>query len=431
MLRSKSVMGTLIVLFVLIAFSLGIYQIYKIKGVHTLTIAAGEKGGDTYQFAETLAQIVNEAEVKIKLDLVETLEATDTAHMVQSGEADLGILQLDRESWSEIRLVVLIYPEVFHLIVRRDSGIQSPADLIGKVVATNEEIFPDILEYYSLRPDMVKVLPLSGDDALKAFVNREVDAVFRWSEPGTPRVVKLVQEGQGRLVPFDQFESMRLINAPYIVEYTLPRGLYQAGNPVVPAADLKTVGSYKALVANSKVDPAFIRTITRILFEHQNTLVTEFPLAIYLRSPTTTQMVGPSVHPGALAYYDKDKPTFFQQYAAEISVALAIAPILASVVVTIWAWIQNKQQTRAKLHIQAVQNALVRLSEARDLQSAEVVEQRLLKILAQFTKDLNEGNINSEDAQTFSLVWDKAMTTSRNRMMFATSSHPLVPPSRI
>ena len=100
----------------------------------------------------------------------------------------------------------------------------------------------------------------------------------------------------------------------------------------------------------------------------------------------------------------------------------AAAPILASIFLAAWAKVQRKYQTRAKWHIQAVQNALMRLTEARDAQNAEVVEQRLLKVLAQFTKDLNEGNVDSEDAQTFSLVWDKAITMTRDRMRYASSS---------
>ena len=429
MLRSKLALGIVIGLLILVAISLGIYQLDNLQGKHKLIIAAGEKDGDTYQFAENLANIVEEVEPTIDIELKETSESIDTAKMVQSGEAALGILQVDKESWSRIQLVALIYPEVFHLVVRRDSDIQTPADLIGKRVATNEEIFDAVLQYYGISPDALKVVSISGDEALTAFVNGEVDAVFRWSEPGTNRVKDLVQHGQGRLVPFDQFDSMRL-TIPYLAEHILPRGIYQAGNPPVPNMDLRTVGSYKALVANARVKPAFIQTITRILFEHQNTLVANFPLSVYLRSPTTTQMVGPSVHRGARAYYDKDKPTVFQQYANEISILFTAGPILASIALALWAKVQSRHQTRAKQHIQAVQNALIRLSEARDSQNVEFVEQRLLKILAQFTKDLNEGNIGSEDAQTFSLVWDKAITMTRDRMMLANSSRPLNPSLR-
>jgi hypothetical protein len=143
--------------------------------------------------------------------------------------------------------------------------------------------------------------------------------------------------------------------------------------------------------------------------------VAEFALAVYLRSPTTTQMVGPYIHRGAQMYYEKDKPTFFQRYESEISFLFSAGPILASVLFALWAKMRSKQQNRAKLHIQAVHNALVRLAESKNGQDTEVVEQRLIKILAQFTKDLNDGNINSDDAQTFSFIWDKAMAMARDR----------------
>ena len=418
MLRSKLVLGTLIGLLVLATMSFVFRQINRSYLPHKLTIAAGSPGGDSHDFAVALREILKEEKPPIELEIVPESEV-DIATMVQDHNADLGVLQLDKESYSEVRLIVLIYPELFFLVVHRDSDIRSPADLAGKVVATDEAVFEDVLKYYGIPQDKkVTWRKLDSDKAHIAFVNREVDAVFRWSEPTTDRVKRLVQEGQGRLIPFDQFESMRL-TTPYLAEYVLPPGLYQAGNPAVPAANLKTVGSYKALVANADVDPAIIQRITQAIFEHQNTLVSNFPLAVYLRSPTDTQMVGPYIHPGAQTYYDKDKPTFFQRYESEISFVFSAGPILASVLLALWAKMRSKQQNRAKLHIQAVHNALMRLSETPNGQGTDAVEQRLVKILAQFTKDLNDGNINAEDAQTFSLIWDKAITITRDRKKLA------------
>jgi TRAP-type uncharacterized transport system substrate-binding protein len=412
MLRSKSVLGALIGLLVLAAVGFVFYQLYKSYWPQRLTIAVGT---DDESFAAPLAEILEGVNPPIHLTVVKT-PSEDVPAVVQSGEADLGVIQLDEKSFSQLRVVVLIYPELFFLVVHRDSDIQSPADLVGKVVTTREELVESlkiILKYYDIS-DKVEIRTLISDDAHLAFVNGEVDAVFRWSEPNSERVKKLVQEGQGRLIPFDQFDSMRL-TTPYLAEYILPRGVSQAGNPVVPSSDLKTVGSYKALVANIKVNPTMVRTVTQAIFEHQNTLVADFPLAVYMRSPMETQMVGPYIHPGAQAYYDKDKPTFFQKYESEMSVVFSAGPILASVLLALWAKIRSRQQSRARQHIQAVHNAIVRLTETQNGQSAEGIEQRLVKILAQFTKDLNDGNINADDAQTFSLIWDKAIAMARDR----------------
>lgn len=416
MLSSKWVLSTSIGLLLLATVGVVFYQIYKSYWPQQLTIAAGDPGGDTHNFAEALRTVLAAERPPISLKIVSEKESMDAATMVQEGEANLGVIQLDKKSYSEIRLVVLLYPELFYLVVHRDSDIQSAADLIGKVIATktdDKQALLDVLGYYGISEGQVTLLEISSDEMETAFVNREVDAVFRWSEPTTDRVKTLARQGQGRLLPLDQYEAMRL-TFPYLAEYVLPRGLYQAGNPVVPAGNLKTVGSYKALVANANLDRGTVRAITQAIFEHQNTLVADFPLAVYMRSPLTTQMVGPYVHRGAQDYYDKDKPTFFQKYESEISLLFSAGPILASVLLALWAKMRNKQQNRAKQHIQAVHNALVRLTETQNGQSTEVVEQRLVKILAQFTKDLNDGNINAEDAQTFSLIWDRAMAMARD-----------------
>jgi uncharacterized protein len=411
MLRSKWVLGTLIGLLVLAAVVLVFAQIYKSYWPQRITIAAG---GDDTSFAESLADILKDVNPPIHLKVV-PISSEEIPAAMQKEQIDLAIMQLDGNSIPQTRVVTLIYPELFFLVVPKESDIQSPADLVGKVVATREEqAFDIVLNYYGIPKDQVEIRELSSDEALVAFINREIDATFRWSEPNSDRVQDLVKEGQGRVIPFDQFESMRL-TTPYLIEYVLPRGVNHAGNPVVPPSDIKMVGSYKALVANAKVNRATIRTLTQAIFEHQNTLVADFPLAVYIRSPLTTQMVGPYVHLGAQAYYDKDKPTFFQKYENEVSFVFSAGPLLASVLFALWAKMRSKQQNRARLHIQAVHNAIVRLTETQDGQSTDVVEQRLVKILAQFTKDLNDGNINSDDAQTFSLIWDRAIAMARDR----------------
>ena len=411
MLRSKSVLNTVIAAVVLATMSFVFYQIYKSYWPKKLTIVVGS--GDQL-FVESLDTVLKGVSPPIQLS-IKPVASEEIASDVESGQADLGIMQLDDSNFPHIRVVTLLYPELFFLVVHPDSDIQSPADLAGKVIATRQtKALEALLNYYGVSINQVKIKELHHEEAHLAFINHEVDATFRWSEPTSDTIKKLIEEGKGRLIPLDQYESMRL-TIPYLVEYTLPRGINHPADPIVPASSLKTVGSYKALVANANVDRATVRAITQAIFEHQNTLVADFPLAVYMRSPLTTQMVGPYVHPGAQDYYDKDKPTFFQKYESELSFLFSAGPLLASLLLALWARLRNRQQSRAKQHIQAVHNALVRLTEMQNGQSTEEVEQRLVKILAQFTRDLNEGNINADDAQTFSLIWDRAIAMARDR----------------
>ena len=87
------------------------------------------------------------------------------------------------------------------------------------------------------------------------------------------------------LVPVESAGAIADVEGAY-ESFDIPQGTLR-GNPPVPDADLTTlrVGSY--LVANKKLDPDTITTLTQALITVRNDLVRDQPLLAGLAAPDT------------------------------------------------------------------------------------------------------------------------------------------------
>lgn len=429
MLNSKTLARIGGGLFLLGIVVIGLYLFYDRQRVQEVRFAAGKRTSQEYALAEQLAQILTETGVHVRLIPVETDGGEANMALLKAGQVDLATGQLDATTGLEPRMVALLWPEVFELVVHEDSSIQSVRDLQGKTVAIGSEegsvhaFLLDVLRFGGLSTDTVKLAYLPFEEAYPAFVEHKVDAVFRCAEPNSSKVTQLLKGGPGRLLPFDQFEAMRL-QLPYLFAMTLPPGIYEGGSPGLPSAPVPTVGSYKALFAHARLSPAVVQAVTRALFEHRNALTLADPLLTYLKPASEVDVLAPPVHPGAQAYFDRDQPNFLERYQTEISFALTVVPLGFAALMSLRSRLQAKQKIRQHEHRRAVLEALAQLAQTDNLDSLRQIENRLLIVLTQFEQDLNEGQLNAEEAASFSLIWDKTLALVRYRAELMRSAAP-------
>jgi TRAP transporter TAXI family solute receptor len=414
--------GTMAALaFVLIVvLAIGGWLIYSQMRTYELSMSTGPKTGQAYAFGVALSKVVAEAEPKIRITMVESAGSVESMQWLQSGKIDLALGQTDADAGSQIRTVAYLYPELFHMAVRVDSGIEVPSDLKGKRVATpsigsgSYNSFQFVMSHYGLKAEDVTVVPLPAADINGAFLRGEVDAVFRNLPLGETMTRELLSTGAAQLIAFDQIDAMR-VPKPYMLGITIPKGTYRAINPTVPAEDLLTLGVQNVLYVNADLPDEIVRSITRVLFEHQNALVALNQQAAFISSPLDYEkMIGPALHPGAQAYYDREKPNFFQQYYNEITFLFMVAPLFGSAFLAVRAQMQAKQKKQVNTYQQKVIDLLVREAETRDLKGLQEIELELKMLLTQVMQDLDEGKFEMEDLQTFSFGWDKAIATVRH-----------------
>ncbi len=418
---SKRAITWLILSGVLLAgIAASLFYYYQSR-TRTVVVATNEEGSQSYQFISALKQVTANVEPRLDIQMVQTNGSIEIMSLLQEGKADFGVVQLDAITTPNVNTVAFLYPQVYHLIVHAESDIQSPADLKGRTIATpavgggTYSSFLSLLDYYGMDPESVNILPISDSlERDEAFRSGKVDAIFRVTTLGHSSIREFMQSANARLIPFEQFDAMRLFS-PTLFKYTIPVGTYRAAEPAVPRQDMQTVGVPTVLVVRGKLDSALVRTLTRILFENKNDMVALTTLGAFVSVPDASQVVVPGLHPGALAYYNRDKPSFFERYYNQISLLATLVPLIASIYFAVRALLLTRQRDRAYRYNMQMASLLTQLMSSPTAARAKKTELKLLEMLEDVINDMNKGDVEISDLQAFSFVWDKAIEAVRYR----------------
>ncbi len=351
-----------------------------------LILAAGDPEGESYIISEAIQKVVQKKS-NIHIKVVATGGTTQNLEMLQTGKAELVTAQADvigqemdliesRQSQSATyqiqtspRAVAVLYQDLFQLVVK-DPNIKKFEQLRGKTIALpakggQYKSFLKIAEHYGLvkqnKPDM-RILGLESkyyDDrqAEEDFKSPKAEALFRVRALGNLGIAKLVQDQDGRLLAIAQAQAMK-IKYPAFENAKIPQGAYR-GNPPMPLVELDTVAIDRLLVASEKIDNNVIREITRIIFENRQEIADAIaethaevkPLVASIKRPRDNDGTGIPIHPGAIAFYERDKPSFVQENADFLALILTIFLLVASWFRQLKLWVERSKKDKADDYI--------------------------------------------------------------------------------
>ncbi len=396
-----------------------------------LTLVAGDSEGESYIISQAIQKVV-ERKTNINIKLVETGGTTQNLQMLQEGKADLATAQADvvgqemdikqsRESQLATsegkalpQAIAVLYQDLFQLVVK-NPNIKEFEQLRGKTIALpakggQYESFLRVAEHYGLmrgdKPDL-RVLGEESkyyDDkqAEEDFKSQKADALFRVRALGNLGIAELVQNQNGSLLPIPQAQAMR-IKHPAFESAKIPQGAYR-GNPPMPATDIDTVAVDRLLVASEQVDKDVIRDITRIIFENRQEIANAIaekhaevnPLVASITRPRENDGTGIPIHPGAVAFYERDKPSFVQENADYLALILTILLLLASWFRQLKIWIESNKKDKADDYI----NSAIKLMD-KNLGKLEDRQKQLDNTFKTAAADLITERISQESFRTF------------------------------
>lgn len=411
----------LVTLSVLAAIGFAAHWLYDQNRVYHLTIATGSREGEYHAFAEALATVIAQRHPKIKISVEETAGAQQNLELLDQNQAQLAIVQSDTPSKPSARAVAYLFPEVFHLVTRAGSGIQTVKDLQGKRVALmpkgsgSYDLFWLLSRHYKLSEANFSPMPLSPQDAYAALRQGQVDALFRVMALGNPSMSQLLQETGSQLVPIDQAASLRL-SLPYLEASMIPKGTYDGASPI-PPADLPVVGVRAILISRDDVNDQVIQEITRTLFDFRNEIVALYPRAASIRLPEAGENLGLPLHPGAKAFYNQDRPIFLVEYAEPIGLLFSVGVLGVSSLWQFRHWLEGRQKNRADMYNLEILALIQQVEQVEDLKELENIRNHLFEILRRVVVDLDTDQISPESFQSFTFPWEVAITTLRHREM--------------
>ena len=287
-------------------------------GPAKLNYATGGTSGTYYGFSGVIANVLNE---KLKDTLKLVVESTGASkaniQMLQSGDADIAIVQNDVMSYAytgtdlfdgtapitDFSAVVSCYPEYVQILASKD--ITSIEQLAGKRVSVGdagsgtEFNARQILAAYNLSFDDIKVSNQSFADSADSLKNGTIDAAFVVAGYPTTAVTELATNFDFNLLAIDDDHAAKLQSDYGFYYYgVIPGGTY---SPV--ADDVPAVAVMATIVASNKVSEDVIYAFVKGLFDYKDDITAGHVKGNELDLNTAISGVSIPWHDGAAKYY--------------------------------------------------------------------------------------------------------------------------------
>ncbi len=291
------------------------------KDTARLTILTGGTGGVYYPLGGGLAQVLTKYIPHTSVTAEVTAAAVDNIKLMKAGKGELALLiadvasdaiqgagRFEKDGKIPVRTLAVLYGNLNHMVVLKDSGITTVPELKGKRVSVGapgsatEVKSTRILEAFGLDPKKdIKIERLSVAESASALKDRKIDA-FCWDGGLPTAAVMDVAATPGisiRILPQDK--ALPALNKKFGTVYykaVIPKGTYAGMESDVPIIGVATM-----LNCLSSLSDQMAYDIVKTVIEHKPDLVAVHKAAEHISLKDA--VVGSSVpfHPGAIKYY--------------------------------------------------------------------------------------------------------------------------------
>ena len=234
------------------------------------------------------------------------LVPANIAYWAYSGSGEFASFK----SYPDLRVFASIKPELLHLVVRADRGIDKVSDLAGRRVYLGWErsgiqwLASRVLGLNSVGLNDVHAFRLDPNQAFDALVDGEIDAAFFMESIGTEALSQLLGDSSVKLISLGGVELLELQAEPFINLATIPVGAYSNSLPIA------TVGVNLLWLTKSEMEADLVGQIVRALWNNEAG-VKRLKLG-HLENVERARLYmldrsidGIPLHVGALGYFEK------------------------------------------------------------------------------------------------------------------------------
>ena len=290
-----------------------------------ITLGAGATSGLYYPTSETLAKIVNDARLGLRIGVRATGGSVFNAQGLQDDALQLAILQNNVAYFAyrgegiaafankparHLRGLATLYPEVLHIVARKGTHIASPADFKGRAVYVGdigsgaEQDAIALLGVYGLTlADLKTAVRGSAGNAVNLLRDGKIDALMFTVGVGSAAIGEAAQTTPIEFVPIAPTKIAELrARYPYYTSTAIAAGAYPGVATATPAIAVQAM-----LATSDRLPAADVERLMHTLFgTHLKAFIDDAPnpnLKASFKLEHAVEAMPIPLHPGAVAFY--------------------------------------------------------------------------------------------------------------------------------
>lgn len=379
----------------------------------TLSIAVGSLDGEAPKIVSALASRLTAMNAPVRLKIVETAGAVESANAFSSGKTDLAVVRGDVGDLSHAQAVVILAQAVAMLVAPPGSSIIEMSALKSLTVGVaggeaNQKIVSVLTKAYSLDRANVVFKNLALADIRRALETKQVRAVL-FVLPLTEKYLSIVRG----LFPQNTKAGPILIpieNAGAIAEderafesFDIPKGTLR-GSPPIPEDDVTTLRVSFYLVARKSLDNDLIADFTQALTSARRDLLQEQPILAQFKAPDTDAGAYLPVHPGAAEFYNGTQQGFLDKWSNVIFLAPMALGALVSILAAAWKFLRSEEFQAKEAALDSLYALGRRIRNAETESDLSEIESRIDEVLGAQRARAAADDENTLDAATLNVA---------------------------
>ena len=286
-----------------------------------VTIGTGGVTGTYYPTGGAICRLVNKykKETKIRCSVESTDGSVYNINKIETGELDFGIAQSDLvyqaskgtgkfkgNTIKKLKSVMAIYPELLTLVTRKDSSINSIADMknkrinLGNPGSGNEATTLTLLSVSTIKKDELKFAgTLKASEMPDALRDNKIDGYFYMVGHPTANIKDATDSVDAKIIALEGSNIDYLIRKyPYFTKANIPARLYK-GNP----NSIPTFGVKAVLVTSDDVSEKAVYTTVKAILENFDKFKKLHPAYSNISKKSLLNGLSAPLHKGARKYF--------------------------------------------------------------------------------------------------------------------------------
>ncbi|MGX9417536.1 TAXI family TRAP transporter solute-binding subunit [Vibrio sp. WJH972] len=256
------------VLFVLVAVSIFTYQFIEPAAPKNISIATGRTDGAYYQYALRYQELLKDE--GFELEIVPTSGSVEALQLLNEKKIDVAFVQggaASQVDTSNLMTLGSVYFEPLWIFYRRTISPTYIYDLKGSHIAIGSEgsgtraLSLQLLNENKLNDENTTLLPLSGDDAIKALKAGEIDALFSVISASSPHITELLRDPNIELLEMRRALAYEK-RMHYLKDLHLGEGSLDLDENL-PNQSIDILGTTATLVVDKEIHPDSIRLLLK------------------------------------------------------------------------------------------------------------------------------------------------------------------------